>query len=150
MILLWHLNIGGHSIFLAVAIFSLSDFLNKDTAHLYYWPEIYVSNHAGALLNFLSVRIYWQIDNVFIHDGKMRDDSRKGQFPFISKLCDYLMTMNNLPSGTMFNLGITSIMHIPAEWSSFGFCIIFVSLVIYKDPKKINIWIKEFNWMIPF
>lgn len=78
MILLWHLNIGGHSIFLAVAIFSLSDFLNKDTAQLYYWPEIYVSNLAGALLNFLSVRIYWQIDNVFIHDGKMRDDSRIG------------------------------------------------------------------------
>lgn len=73
-----------------------------------------------------------------------------GQFPFISKLCDYLMTMNNLPSGTMFNLGITSIMHIPAEWSSFGFCIIFVSLMIYKDPKKINIWIKELNWMSPF
>lgn len=34
--------------------------------------------------------------------------------------------------------------------SSFGFCIIFVSLMIYKDPKKINIWIKELNWMIPF
>lgn len=69
---------------------------------------------------------------------------------FILKLCDYLMIMNNFLLGIMFNFGIILIMYILVEWFSFGFCIIFVFFMIYKDFKKINIWIKELNWMILF
>lgn len=69
---------------------------------------------------------------------------------FILKLCDYLMIMNNFLLGIMFNFGIILIMYILVEWFSFGFCIIFVFFMIYKDFKKINIWIKELNWMSLF
>lgn len=69
---------------------------------------------------------------------------------FILKLCDYLMIMNNFLLGIMFNFGIILIMYILVEWFCFGFCIIFVFFMIYKDFKKINIWIKELNWMILF